>query len=64
MTPFGALAGGILATSALGVQGTLVFASLGTLLATGPFLLPAIRCVRTMPTLRTAVGRPDPVVSD
>jgi predicted MFS family arabinose efflux permease len=52
VTPFGALAGGLLATTALGVQGTLVVAGLGTLIATVPFLLPAIRGLETMPATR------------
>jgi predicted MFS family arabinose efflux permease len=52
VTPFGALAGGLLATTALGIQGTLVLAGLGTLVATAPFLLPAIRDLRAIPPAR------------
>jgi predicted MFS family arabinose efflux permease len=49
VTPFGALAGGLLATTALGIEGTLFIAAIGTFVATGPFLLPAIRGLRRMP---------------
>jgi hypothetical protein len=56
VTPFGALAGGLLATTALGIGGTLVLASLGVLAATAPFLLPAIRELRRMPGILPAGG--------
>jgi len=49
VTPFGALAGGLLATTALGIEGTLFIAAVGAFVATGPFLLPAIRGLRRMP---------------
>ena len=49
VTPFGALAGGALASSTIGIQGTLFLAAIGTFAATGPFLLPAIRDLRRMP---------------
>jgi hypothetical protein len=49
VTPIGELVGGHLASSAIGIQGTLSLAALGTLAATIPFLLPAIRDLRRMP---------------
>jgi predicted MFS family arabinose efflux permease len=49
VTPLGALAGGMLATTGLGIRGTFLVAGLGTLLATVPFLLPAIRNLHRMP---------------
>ncbi len=49
VTPFGALAGGFLATTALGIQGALVLAGIGVLGATVPFLLPAIRELQVIP---------------
>jgi predicted MFS family arabinose efflux permease len=49
VTPFGALAGGLLATTALGTRGALVVAGIGVLVATIPFLLPAIRGLRAIP---------------
>ena len=49
VTPIGALVGGFLASSPIGIQGTLSLAALGALVATIPFLLPAIRDLRRMP---------------
>ena len=49
VTPFGALAGGFLATTVLGVQGALVLGGLGCLAATIPFLLPVVRELRAIP---------------
>jgi hypothetical protein len=49
VTPFGALGGGLLATTALQIHGTLVLAGLGVLAATTMFLLPAIRGQREIP---------------
>jgi MFS family permease len=48
VTPFGALAGGLLAATTLGLQGTLFVAALGVLVATGPLLAPAVRTRRTI----------------
>jgi Na+/melibiose symporter-like transporter len=48
VTPFGALAGGLLAATVLGLQGTLLVAALGVLVATGPLLVPAIRTRRSI----------------
>jgi MFS family permease len=50
VTPFGALAGGLLATTALGIRGTLAIAGAGTLLAAIPFLTPALRSLRRIPS--------------
>ena len=50
VTPFGAVAGGLLAASAFGLERTLVLAGLGVLAATLPLLTPAIRSVRAIPT--------------
>jgi hypothetical protein len=49
VTPFGALAGGLLAVTALGIEGTLVLAGIGVLTATVPLLVPALRSVRDIP---------------
>jgi predicted MFS family arabinose efflux permease len=49
VTPIGALIGGLLASSAIGIQGTLFIAALGALAATIPFLLPAISGLGQMP---------------
>jgi MFS family permease len=48
VTPFGALAGGLLAATTLGLQGTHFVAALGVLVATGPLLAPAVRTRRTI----------------
>jgi MFS family permease len=53
VTPFGALAGGLLAATGLGLKGTLVVAGVGVLLAFLPLLVPALRTVREIPS---AVG--------
>jgi MFS family permease len=58
VTPFGALAGGYLATTGLGIRGTLLVAGIGVLAATLPFLLPAIRKLRRMPVAGPAAGEP------
>ena len=50
VTPFGALAGGILATSALGLRGTLAIAAVGVLVAFLPFMSRPLRTVRTIPS--------------
>jgi predicted MFS family arabinose efflux permease len=49
VTPFGALAGGLLAATALGLTGTLWLAGVGVLAAFVPFLAPPIRTVRELP---------------
>jgi Transmembrane secretion effector len=49
VTPFGALAGGFLAASGLGITGTLVVAGVGVLAATVPFLAPGLRSLVRMP---------------
>jgi predicted MFS family arabinose efflux permease len=49
VTPFGALAGGWLATTALGIRGALLVAGVGVLAATLPFLLPSVRTLRRIP---------------
>jgi Arabinose efflux permease len=49
VTPVGALVGGFLASSAIGIQATLFLAAGGAFVATIPFLLPAIRDLRRMP---------------
>ena len=49
VTPFGAIAGGLLAGTALGLQGTLWLAGLGVLLATLPLFAPSLRRVRAIP---------------
>jgi predicted MFS family arabinose efflux permease len=50
VTPFGAVVGGLLAATVLGLTGTLWLAGLGVLLAFVPFLGPSLRGVRAMPT--------------
>jgi hypothetical protein len=50
VTPFGALAGGLLATTALGIEGTLWLAAFGVLLAFVPLLAPSLRTVRRIPS--------------
>jgi MFS family permease len=50
VTPFGALAGGLLATTALGLQGTLLLAGIGVLLASVPLLARPLRTVRSIPS--------------
>jgi hypothetical protein len=50
VTPFGALAGGLLATTALGLRGTLAVAGAGVLFAFVPFLSEQLRSVRTIPS--------------
>lgn len=54
VTPFGAVAGGLLAATTLGLQGTLVVAGLGVLAATAPLLLPAVRRLRRIPDAVTS----------
>jgi hypothetical protein len=55
VTPFGAIAGGLLAGSALGLTGTMWLAGFGVLLAFLPFLAPSLRTVRTIPEAAAAV---------
>jgi predicted MFS family arabinose efflux permease len=50
VTPFGALAGGLLATTALGLRGTLLVAAIGVLVAFVPLLARPLRSVATIPT--------------
>ena len=50
VTPFGALAGGFLAATGLGLNGTLWLAGIGVLLATLPLLAPELRRVRAIPS--------------
>jgi hypothetical protein len=50
VTPVGAVVGGLLAATALGIQGTLVLAGAGVLAATVPFLYPALRSLDRMPS--------------
>ncbi|HEX5012681.1 MAG TPA: MFS transporter [Candidatus Limnocylindrales bacterium] len=50
VTPFGAVAGGLLAASGLGLDGTLALAGVGVLLAFVPLLTPAIRTVASIPS--------------
>lgn len=45
MTPFGALTGGLLATTVLGLPGTLAVAAVGVLCAFVPFLARELRSV-------------------
>ena len=49
VTPFGALAGGLLASTGLGLRGTLIVAGLGVLVATVPLLARPLRTVRSIP---------------
>lgn len=49
VTPVGALAGGFLATTVVGLQGTLFVAAAGVALATLSFLEPALRSLRRIP---------------
>lgn len=58
VTPFGALAGGLLATSALGLRGTIAVAGAGILLAFVPFMNRNLRSVRTIPGSADAPRRP------
>jgi predicted MFS family arabinose efflux permease len=50
VTPFGALAGGLLAATALGLRGTIALAGVGVLAATLPLLVPGLRTIRRMPS--------------
>jgi len=50
VTPVGALVGGILAATGLGLTGTMVLAGVGVLAAVLPFLAPSLRTVRQIPT--------------
>jgi predicted MFS family arabinose efflux permease len=50
VTPFGALAGGLLATTAIGLRGTLLVAGIGVLVAFVPLLARPLRTVRSIPT--------------
>jgi hypothetical protein len=50
VTPVGAVVGGLLAATALGIQGTLVLAGAGVVAATVPFLYPALRSLDRMPS--------------
>jgi MFS family permease len=50
ITPIGALAGGLLATTILDLRGTLVLAGLGVLAATVPLLVAGLRSIRAIPT--------------
>ncbi|HEX5239693.1 MAG TPA: MFS transporter [Candidatus Limnocylindrales bacterium] len=59
VTPFGALAGGALASTALGLQGTLFLAAAGVFAATLPFLRPALRGLASMPPA-TPSATPEP----
>ena len=49
VTPFGALAGGLLATTALGIVGALLLAGFGVLIASVPLLLRPLRTVQSIP---------------
>jgi Na+/melibiose symporter-like transporter len=49
VTPFGALAGGLLAGTTLGLRGTLLIAGAGVLVATLPLLAPSLRQVQAIP---------------
>ena len=49
VTPVGAIVGGLLASTALGIQGTLVLAGIGVLAATVPFLHPGLRSLARLP---------------
>jgi hypothetical protein len=48
VTPFGAVIGGLLAVSSIGLTGTMWLAGAGVLLAFLPFLAPSLRMVRTI----------------
>ena len=50
VTPFGALAGGLLATTALGLRGTLLIAAIGVLGAFVPLLARPLRTVMSIPS--------------
>jgi MFS family permease len=50
VTPFGALAGGLLATTALGLRGTLLIAAIGVLGAFVPLLVRPLRTVTSIPS--------------
>jgi predicted MFS family arabinose efflux permease len=50
VTPFGALTGGLLAATALGLRGTIALAGVGILAATLPLLAPGLRTIRRMPS--------------
>jgi predicted MFS family arabinose efflux permease len=50
VTPIGAVVGGILASTALGIEGTLVLAAIGVLAATGPFLHAGLRTLQELPS--------------
>jgi hypothetical protein len=50
VTPFGALAGGLIATTALGLRGTLLMAGVGVFVAFLPLLARPLRTVRAIPT--------------
>jgi MFS family permease len=49
VTPFGALAGGLLASTALGLRGTLLVAAVGVLIAFVPLLVRPLRSVQSIP---------------
>ena len=53
VTPFGALAGGLLATTAIGLRGTLLVAGIGVLVAFVPLLARPLRTVRSIPTVES-----------
>ncbi|HEY2887392.1 MAG TPA: MFS transporter [Candidatus Limnocylindrales bacterium] len=48
VTPFGAVAGGLLAASAFGITATMWLAGAGVLVAFVPFLAPSLRTIRTI----------------
>jgi MFS family permease len=50
VTPFGALAGGYVATTSLGLRGTLLLAGVGVFLAFIPLLARQLRSTRTIPS--------------
>ena len=49
VTPVGALAGGVLASSVLDLRGTLLLAGVGVLAATAPLAVSSVRSLRAMP---------------
>lgn len=49
VTPFGALAGGLLASTALGLRGTLLVAAVGVLVAFVPLLVRPLRSAQSIP---------------